>query len=545
MAPSFVRDARGTRYRLGELAGKGGQALVYRLPGRSDWLAKIYHHADGQTENKLAWMIANPPEDPSQKINHASIAWPTRLVYAERRFAGYLMPYIHGAVPLLRVFNPRLRRRTFPNFNERYQVNTAHNLAAALGALHERGYVVGDLNESNILVTPATLVTMIDTDSFQVVARTRLGLAKLYPCPVGKVEYLPPELQGKKLAGIERRPEHDRFALGVLIFQLLMEGSHPFRAKWTGPGEKPGMQERIARGWFPYQDRPPRHIEPALRLEDLHPELVGLFKRCFILGHRNAEARPAPAEWERGLENADRALQPCGKGHYFGRHLSECPACLRLSPTSRPVRVAPGPPGSRPRPSPSFPSAPPQAPARSLFPPVRLPVGLRGRAAWVRQNIIARPAGRILAAGGLGLLIGAILGNSFPAEILGGTFGLAAGLVSGTLVGETIRKTFGWPTFWSAVGALLCIFLAGGLSAPFWSWGISALALGLMGWTIGRYGNQPGWTLLWTLGGAIGGWLAGRAVAGLPASSWAGGSLSGGSLAVLTASIYTLWRKYV
>ena len=34
---------------------------------------------------------------------------------------------------------------------------------------HVRGYVVGDVNESNILVTPTALVTLgMDTDSFQV-----------------------------------------------------------------------------------------------------------------------------------------------------------------------------------------------------------------------------------------------------------------------------------------------------------------------------------------------------------------------------------------
>ena len=34
-------------------------------------------------------------------------------------------------------------------------------LAAALSALHHSGYVAGDLNESNVLVTPAALVTLI------------------------------------------------------------------------------------------------------------------------------------------------------------------------------------------------------------------------------------------------------------------------------------------------------------------------------------------------------------------------------------------------
>ena len=78
------------------------------------------------------------------------------------------MPYIQRTVSLLEVFNPRRRVTVLPQFDRRYLLRTARNLAAAISALHSSGYVAGDLNESNILVTPTALVTLIDTDSFQV-----------------------------------------------------------------------------------------------------------------------------------------------------------------------------------------------------------------------------------------------------------------------------------------------------------------------------------------------------------------------------------------
>ena len=44
-----------------------------------------------------------------------------------------------------------------------------------------------------------------------------------------------------------RAPEHDLFGLGVLIFQLLMEGTHPFAGVFKGRGEPPVLEQRIGR----------------------------------------------------------------------------------------------------------------------------------------------------------------------------------------------------------------------------------------------------------------------------------------------------------
>src|SRR5436305_1951244 len=94
-----------------------------------------------------------------------------------------------------------------------------------MDALHSRDYVVGDVNESNILVADTALITVVDTDSFQV--RDPDGKT-VFHCPVAKPEFTPPELQGRQLHDVDRVPAHDRFGLAVLIFQLLMEGTHPF-----------------------------------------------------------------------------------------------------------------------------------------------------------------------------------------------------------------------------------------------------------------------------------------------------------------------------
>ena len=234
-----------------------GRLVVYSLVDHPGWIAKLYEPAPRPNYSaKLAWMLNNPPVDPTAALGHPSLAWPAALLYdQEYRLAGYRMPYIKEAAPILVVFNPRRRSETLPQFDRRYLHRTACNLATAIGALHQSNYVVGDLNESNILVKASALVSLIDADLFQV-QEPNGGEMITYACPVAKPEYTPPELQGKPLSSTVRTSEQDAFGLGVLIFQLLMEGNHPFRAQWLGKGDPPPMEERIAVGAFPYTATP-------------------------------------------------------------------------------------------------------------------------------------------------------------------------------------------------------------------------------------------------------------------------------------------------
>ena len=349
-SPLVYYDAKKHPVNLGDQVGRGGEATIYKLAVQPALLAKIYHGpARSDYGDKLAWMQDNPPADPTRAQNHASIAWPHDLLYDDAgRLAGYVMVHVQNAVPLLQVFNPRLRAKTLPTFNRRYLHRTARNLAAALGALHDSGYVVGDLNESNVMVTPSALVTLIDADSFQV--QRRVGAKPiLHPCPVGKAEYTPPELQGKTFAQTARLPEHDRFGLGVLIFQLLLEGNHPFRAQWLGAGDPPPVEDRIRDGHWPYAARPglpigpPRGVPP---LESLHPSLVDLFRKCFIDGHKEPRQRPAPDVWERAISSAEKALTVCRNGHVYSKHLSRCPDCeaIQAAQAAATARAAMSPP---------------------------------------------------------------------------------------------------------------------------------------------------------------------------------------------------------
>ena len=173
--------------------------------------------------------------------------------------------------------------------------------------------MVGDINESNAYITENEHVTLIDADSFQI-TDYQTTPPTIYRSLVGKPEYTPPELQGVSFAQIDRNIHHDRFALAVVIYQLLMEGTHPFRGIYTGPGEKPQVETCISQGYFLYSESrsvPLRPVPSAVEWDTLHEDIRALFRKCFDDGHSDPLARPAPRDWVDALDGAIRTLKQC------------------------------------------------------------------------------------------------------------------------------------------------------------------------------------------------------------------------------------------
>ncbi len=312
----------------------GGEARLFIHPGDPATVIKIWHQPTPERARKLEAMLTNPPVDPMAAQGHVAIAWPTDLLQtARRQIVGFVMPRVQGVRPIIDFFNPKSRLQASPLFNWFYLHRTARNLATAIRALHERGYVIGDLNECNILASETALVTMVDTDSFQVWDAVNRAL---FRCRVGRPEFTPPELQGKSFAQINREPVHDLFGLGIVAFQLLMEGTHPFAGVYQGRGEPPNLADRIGAGHFPHSGDPRvpyARVPVAPRFEWLHPVLQDLFVRCFRDGHLAPNLRPDCLSWQYGLEEAELNLVSChdNQQHVFSSHLRGCPWCERTA----------------------------------------------------------------------------------------------------------------------------------------------------------------------------------------------------------------------
>lgn len=312
--------------------GSGGEGEVWSVKERLE-VAKLYHPAilRSEHERKIQAMIENPPKDKMRSKGHVSIAWPTEALYQKGKFAGFLMPRIERSPTIFAMYNPKMRQRECPGFTWKYLMQTALNLSIAIDAIHVKQYVIGDLNESNVLVAPSALVSIIDTDSFQV--RDQAG--HLFGCRVGKEDFLPPELQGIDLEKVERLPEHDYYGLGVLIFRLLMEGVHPFTGVLKSNLELTDSTQYYCQkvGAFPYDPKNKVVLPPIIapRFETLPPAVQQLLTRCFVNGHQNPSLRPSAAEWVQCLELAGNALSDCPKNtlHVYSSHLTTCPWCDR------------------------------------------------------------------------------------------------------------------------------------------------------------------------------------------------------------------------
>lgn len=201
---------KGGQIQLDKEIGRGGEGPVYSIAGSSSECAKIYSKKPSADDHeKLYLMVNNPPQDPSYSANkHRSIAWPFLMLYADSKrtqFAGLVMPKVN-----LKLFKKAIvymspddrRKQYFGSITWQHLFVMARNISSALAAIHDRGYCIGDINESNILIAPDALITLIDCDSFQVMDDSR---KKIYRCPVGKEDYSAPELQGKSYKDIEYR----------------------------------------------------------------------------------------------------------------------------------------------------------------------------------------------------------------------------------------------------------------------------------------------------------------------------------------------------
>ncbi|MBO1061190.1 MAG: hypothetical protein HEQ14_09750 [Aphanizomenon flos-aquae CP01] len=324
---------------LKEIANSG-EAKVWRT-NQNGYLAKIYHSSTPERVQKLAVMIANPPTEPNSHLNHVSFAWPkSALKNAQGDCVGFLMPEIKDGKELLDVYNPRRRKALKLEIDWRFLHTTALNIVSIIEALHAAGYVLGDIKPQNILVNNRALPSIIDTDSFQV-KNPKNG--KVYNCLVGSEGYTPPELIGKDFDRIEQTEVHDRFRLGVIIYQLLFGGNNPFQGKWTGAGEIPDINELICQGlWVNGSTNLIAAVARTIPLEIVHPEVQQCFLRCFNDGHKNPNFRPTARKWLEALKVGNDRLTICGRvdNHYYSRTYGKCYWCDRS--TNLGVDIFPG-----------------------------------------------------------------------------------------------------------------------------------------------------------------------------------------------------------
>lgn len=326
-------DGNGHALSVGARLGGGGEGVVHALGAQH--VVKLF--PQGMSAERIAKVRAlnRFTQPPLQEI----AAWPLGLVFdAQRRPAGFAMTRLQGVAPIAAAANPQARKRAFPQANWGWLAHVGHNLAVATESLHGAGIVVGDVNESNVLVASDARVRFIDVDSFAF-----SDGAHRFGCDVGTPMYQPPELQRGSFAGVERRPEHDRFGVAVLIFQLLFMGRHPWAGRWAGKGELSFERgEFISRLPFAYGKEAVRAAftppSDGVQMTWIPDDLQALFERAF--GKSAPSARPSGSEWAQALSEFEGSLVRCSSAptHGYPQAMGKCPWC-RLERSDRPYFI--------------------------------------------------------------------------------------------------------------------------------------------------------------------------------------------------------------
>lgn len=300
--------------------GKGATALVYNVhsPEFSDKVVKVYHNRNQFDRAKIRAMLADAPA-----LEYGNgfgprmhkFAWPSHIVYNNANSpVGYLMPRIgsDASLPLNFFFERMLATAELP-INEQSltaRVRIAYNISSLLAELHAHEHYVIDFKPQNTKVSVNGLyVTLLDCDSFSIHGRDRR-----FPATNYSSEYIAPEALASRTRPQELLEHQDRFALAVVLFQLLNNGVHPFQGILRPGLDLPTTDDCVRAGFYPYG----RAANPAVRpcVQSIHEcfddEIRRLFDQAFTGW---PEGRPTASEWTAYFKSIldEKKLQRCEK----------------------------------------------------------------------------------------------------------------------------------------------------------------------------------------------------------------------------------------
>jgi eukaryotic-like serine/threonine-protein kinase len=321
---------------LKTLVKSGGAGSIYLLRESHEYVAKIYHdqtHLNVYEKKVQAMLSLSPNLQNIQDLNnqYIQIAWPKAIIRDEKkRFIGYTMPLldIKATSELECILQERQARAEGLPTGLGAKITLATNLCAVMAELHKQHHYVVDLKPVNLRFYRHSLyLAMLDCDGFSI-----QGDGERFEAPQYTPEYLAPEFH---VAGITKRGEEqqDRFALAVIIFQLLNFGIHPFTGKPSSDRVPTDIPGRIRTRAYAYGIKSNALISPSMVSGHaaIATPLRHLFDRAFD-GAGNT--RPTPLEWVDALkpyaQKSAGNLVLCQKNNEHQHfHALSCGACQR------------------------------------------------------------------------------------------------------------------------------------------------------------------------------------------------------------------------
>ncbi|AKG69639.1 DNA-binding protein [Serratia fonticola] len=333
---------------LGALIKSGGAGSVYHLASQPGSVAKIYHDSIDKAlyQRKIQAMLQHVPDIPPIALAEDSLvqlAWPTSpLLNTRGEFVGFVMPEldVKRSIELEYILQPRQAEAAKLPDGIGVKVSLATNLCTLVAALHQQQHRIIDMKPVNLRFYRESLyVALLDCDGFSIE-----GGGERFPAGQFTAEYLAPEFQKTGKVPEKQEEWQDRFALAVILFQLLNFGLHPYSGRPQSSKIATDLPGRIAAGCYAYGLTANKLMAPApVSMHTLLPnDLRLMFDKAF---GPLAASRPSAREWASVLRPyalpAQKKIVVCkaNKRHQHFAGLA-CPECTRKKQMQKALQAA-------------------------------------------------------------------------------------------------------------------------------------------------------------------------------------------------------------
>ncbi len=184
---------------------RGGEGRILLIDGNSNQVAKIYHPGvQIITENRFNQL---------QKLDPQLFIKPVNLLFQQKQIIGFTMEYAgKDFFPLSSLFSKNFCQRN--GIDGKFKLKIANQLIEAVKSAHFNGFIIGDLNQYNVLLNLNGSIRLIDIDSYETPGHKHTGV-------------LLDDIRDYYYQGSVSM-NSDYFALSILLFNLITY-THPFK----------------------------------------------------------------------------------------------------------------------------------------------------------------------------------------------------------------------------------------------------------------------------------------------------------------------------
>ncbi len=261
---------------------EGGEGLVYSIKNNSNVVVKIYkqHNCTLRCKAKIEKLLSLHIEDRDIAAPIASVTW------KNGEFLGFVMPLASG-----KNLNDIVYALEDTGWKRKELITLCLTILKLIKKSHNSApghdLLIGDINFGNFMVESPDRVTLVDVDSVQI---------DEFPCPVGKGDFISPELlkTSSRLGGRLRTREDEAFAIAVILFLLLFNAKHPF-SHIGNPGTP---VDNILTGIFPYNaDGSVQSNAPLGAPAFIWASLPSYIRSAFVNSFKGGVRRTSLDEW--------------------------------------------------------------------------------------------------------------------------------------------------------------------------------------------------------------------------------------------------------